>query len=268
VSDVVPSTEGQVPEVPETPEDESSTFGRRAVLGIGVFAIGALALREVRKEKSPAAAGQVPQLGIGSTPTSAAPKVQSDATLLRTLTSVLQATVQAHQGVLASGMVKTPELVSALQTFVRQDQDHVQRLSQLTTRSNGQPYTDPNPLVMSRTVTPGLKAIKDENTALTLSQSAEGVLSDSFQLFMPMLSSSALRMEVMQVGAVFARHAAYLATKLSQGVIVTVTESAIPAGVTTTTTTTIPGTVAPDPVYAVTGPFGNSANGVGPSYYV
>jgi hypothetical protein len=122
---------------------------------------------------------------------------------------------------------------------------------------------------MRRVVTPGLKSLTDEVSAVALAYLMESISADTYQLFVPLATSGSLRQQFMNQGGVIGRQTAVLAMNLPYGEVVEVPDNtALPEGATTTTTTTIAGAVVPDTVYAVPGSFGSTAAGVGPSYYV
>jgi hypothetical protein len=262
------------PGQPSPPDDVEIltryVLGRRTLLRVGgIAAASAAFLAACGGRDSPAASGQVPEAGTGENPPTTVPVVLSNVSLLRTAESVVRAAIATYQGVLDAGKVTTPDVLEAVRLFQRQYGDHIDALTLEIERADGQPYDLPNPLLMSRLVTPGLKALTDEVSAIALAQKVESVTSDTYQLFLPQLTTGALRLQVMRMGGVAGRHDAVMAMSLPYGVVVQIPDNTVlPEGVTTTTTTTVAGTIVPDPVYAVPGAFGSTANGVGPSYLV
>jgi hypothetical protein len=153
-----------------------------------------------------------------TTATTAAPSattaaVSGDVTILRTASSIEELAVAAYQTAIDSGLVKTAAIADAAKLFQSQHKEHSAQFQAATKAAGGQPFTMPNPAVLSA-IKPMVDALKDEQGVVALAFELETAAAQSYQSYVGTFTDPKLNPAIMAVGGVEARHAALLAQVL------------------------------------------------------
>lgn len=137
-----------------------------------------------------------------------------DVVLLRTAQSLEYTALAVYESAAEFGTIR--QLVDR---FVEHHTAHADQLAQLIGAAGGEPFACANPWLMDRTITPVLDAIdgSDDVTrdVLRLAHAVETMVAASAQGFVGYLGDSALRRELIMIGATNARHAAALAMTIT-----------------------------------------------------
>jgi rubrerythrin len=211
--------------------------------------------------KDAATSTNVPQAGLTPVTSVLPNRVIDDVTLLRTASSLEYNLIGAYESVLA--LATDQALKNTLGLFRDHHQAHADSAEAATERLGGDAFTEKNPVVEAGIVVPALKLVTDGGgqmaDIIALAYALETVAAETYQSFVPILSTPGLRSAVMAVGGAEARHAAIFAGQIEGAGPVAPPESGIPASAATTTsavgtTTTLKGG-NPPPIYQVPGIF-------------
>jgi hypothetical protein len=153
--------------------------------------------------------------GMGGATTTAPGGAGSDATILRTASSIEELAVAAYQTAIDSGLVKTPAVGDAAKLFQAQHKEHSALFQSATKAAGGQPFTEPNPAIL-QALKPTIDGLKDEAGVLKLAYDLENVAAETYQANVGTFKDMTLNAAIMSVGGVEARHAALLALVLGQ----------------------------------------------------
>jgi hypothetical protein len=145
-----------------------------------------------------------------STPEPTSPQ-ERDLMFLRTGTSLELVVVDVYQQALDSGALRTPAVLSAIETFLHHHRDHAAALQHATSEHGGTPYTEPNAVVMRSVVVPVLPTLTDEQAIARFARSLESVAASTYTQAAGELSNPADRRTMMRLGGAEARHAAVFA---------------------------------------------------------
>jgi len=160
------------------------------------------------------------------------PPSRSDRELLRTASSLDEIAVVVYETTLDSGVVSTAAVGDTLELFRRHHREHTRLFAGATADAGGQPFTEPNPVVLSR-LQPALDSIADEAAALALALDIERLLAQTYQSFVGAFTDRSFDVATMSVGGTEARHAAVLAPLVGRASAPDAfqpTDGAIPAG--------------------------------------
>jgi len=138
---------------------------------------------------------------------------QSDATILRTLSSVEAAAVVVYTRILEARLLSTPDGSELGALFRSHHREHAELFERTTTDLGGRPFPDPNPVVMQQ-LEPALDALGDETAALRLAFDVETILADTYQATMGTYADKSFNVAAMSVGGAESRHAAALAPSI------------------------------------------------------
>jgi hypothetical protein len=212
--------------------------------------------------KEAATSTNVPQAGLTPVTSVLPNRVIDDVTLLRTASSLEYNVIGAYESVLALATDQT--LKDTLSLFRDHHQAHADSAEAATERLGGEAFTQKTPVVEVGIVQPALKLVAGGGGQMAdniaLAYALETVAAETYQSFVPLLSTPGLRSAVMAVGGAEARHAAIFAGQIEGADPVAPPVSGIPAS-TAGTTTTVAGTTTtlkggnPSPIYQVPGIF-------------
>jgi ferritin-like protein len=150
--------------------------------------------------------------------TTTLPGSQMDVTILRTASSIEALAVAVYQKAIDSGLIKTQVLQTAAQLFQTQHSQHGDLFQRATTDAGGQPFTDPNPVLMQQLIAPRLAALKAESDVVGLAYDLESLAADTYQSNVGSFANKGLNATIMQVGGIEARHVAVLAPAINKPV--------------------------------------------------
>jgi hypothetical protein len=203
----------------------------RAVLGMdrrsalklgGVVLLGGAVMAACGSDNSNSSSGATGAATTGAAATTATTATSSattaaasgDVTILRTASSIEELAVAAYQTAIDSGLVKTAAIADAAKLFQSQHTEHSAQFQAATKAAGGQPFTMPNPAVLSA-IKPMVDALKDEQGVVALAFELETAAAQSYQSYVGTFTDPKLNPAIMAVGGVEARHAALLAQVLS-----------------------------------------------------
>ena len=138
-----------------------------------------------------------------------------DIRILRTASSLELLAVEVYGKALDSGLVKTVVVADAAKLFQEQHREHAQLFQGATKRLGGEPFEEPNPVVMKSLEGP-LSQLADEAGVVTLALDLERAAAATYQASVGRFKDAALNQAAMSVGGVEARHAAVLSAALGQ----------------------------------------------------
>ena len=257
-----------------------STFDRRAFLRAGGAGIALAAVLAACGSDEGAGPEGITEAGTTPTTLPRPTGVVSDATLMRTATSIHYNIIDVIDSVLGLGVVR-PEMVTTAEQYSELLREQADVLAEATERIGGTPFTEANPVVNDRVVQPSLHLLDVSQSqpvdAENLLQAYAQYGGETMQAFVPQLSQAELRARLMEVGAVHSRVATVMARIISPDNIVsptdiqvaapqdaaattTTVETGLPSTVPGETTSTVPvGFVSDIPVYQVPSAFGSLA---------
>lgn len=232
---------------------------RRRFFTIAGFSAATAAVLAACGEKA-GTSTNVPQAGLSPVTTAFPQRVVTDVVLLRTAASLEYNLIDVYTQFLT--MVSDQSVKDALTLFRDHHQAHATSAENAARHAGGVGFSMKNPVVDTNIVQPALKLIKDGGNQLAdivaFSYAFESVATETYQSFVPILTTPALRSAAMVVGGSEARHAAVLGILIENAAPVAPLQSGITTGVTTTTvagtTTTLKGGNPPD-VFQVPGAF-------------
>lgn len=187
--------------------DGDSGFNRRGLLIAGGGLMAAMLAACADHSEPP----PVPE-GGDATPTTVtiAPPPIDDVTLLRTASSIEILAVDTYQQAIDSGLITTPALLDGARLFRDQHQEHADLFVAATAQAGGEPYTEPNPYIKLSVVDTILPSLEDEGDIINMALELEDTAGGSYQIWVPLFSTPALRQTIQSVGAVERRHAIIL----------------------------------------------------------
>jgi len=191
---------------------ESTGVDRRRFLTLGGVSVLATAVMAAcGSSKSSSSSG-----GTADSTTTTAPTTDNDINILRTASSLELAVIDGYQKIIDAKVVTTAGLVDALATFQTQHKQHSQLFANTTSGAGGEPYTEPNPVVMRVLLTPRLAAVKTEADALRLLYDLEHMLAASFQADIGTFADVTFNQKVSSVGGIEGAHAGYFAPSVGK----------------------------------------------------
>jgi hypothetical protein len=135
----------------------------------------------------------------------------SDATILRTASSIEALAVAVYAKALSSGLVKTATTLDLVKLFQMQHSQHGDLFQRATRSAGGTAFTDANPVLMAQVVQPRLAALKTEADVVSLAYDIEHLASATYQADIGTFSNHSFNTTVASVGGTEARHVALLA---------------------------------------------------------
>jgi hypothetical protein len=222
--------------------DGPRSTGRRALLGGGIAAMGAAALAACTPAPSKDQLAQTGTVPDPSSPATLSPQkaaelmAQTDLTLLRTAQSLEALAVVTYGLAVSSGKLTSSQVTDAAKLFQSQHSDHEGSLSAQIKSLGGQPYTNPdagpppngvdptqwsqvNPGIWKASVQPVVNNADALNQAaiLKLALLLETTAAQTYTKAGDTLSTPPLRMFIMSIGGIEARHAAVINGVLNPG---------------------------------------------------
>ncbi len=158
--------------------------------------------------------------------------MSDDIILLRTASSIENLAVAAYQIAIDSGLVTTAAVGDAAKLFQSHHMEHSQFFQAATKNAGGQPFTDPNPEILSQ-LQPDIDALADEMGVLMFALTLERAAAATYQSAVGVVTDYTLNKALMSVGGVEARHAAVLAGVLASDPVPRsfgTVEGAVPSG--------------------------------------
>jgi hypothetical protein len=210
------------PDRPGSPDDKAGLLGlpgRRSFLTVGgATVLGSALLVACGREPTQ----QIAQTGTtppqpSSTTTTAPGSHDLDLTMLRTASSIEVLAINTYDTALKSGLLKTPDVKSAIELFKSQHEDHANLLYTATSDAGGDPYKLPNPYLSYEVVAPTLKSIKTEAGIMALATGLEDTAGQTYVMAGGVLTTPALRAAIMSIGTTEGRH--LTALYLLQGLV-------------------------------------------------
>ena len=144
------------------------------------------------------------------TTTTAPGSEETDAILLRTAQSIERLAVETYASALTSGLVTTPDVVSAFTLFQDQHSQHADAIASITKGVGEEPYDEANPFLKITVVTPGLTAATDESDVLVLATALERTAAETYAYAGGTFTTTKLREAIMTIGPTEARHLSLL----------------------------------------------------------
>ena len=135
----------------------------------------------------------------------------SDATILRTASSIEALAVAVYAQAISSALVKTATTLDLIKLFQMQHSQHGDLFQRATRSAGGTAFTDPNPVLMAQVVQPRLAALMTEADVVKLAYDLEHLAAATYQSDIGTFSNHAFNTTTASVGATEARHVALLA---------------------------------------------------------
>jgi hypothetical protein len=179
--------------------DELDQVPRRHLLRIGGTTVAAAVVLAACQDTG----DDDPAVDEGARPS------RSDREILRTASSLDELAVVVYQAAIESGLVSTPDVINTLELFHRHHREHAELFASATAEAGGQPFREPNPIVME-SLQPALDAAVDEAAVLALTLDVERLLAETYQSFVGAFTDRSFDVATMSVGGSEARHAAVL----------------------------------------------------------
>jgi hypothetical protein len=236
-------------------------LARRRFLQLGGLSVASAAV--LAACGGPGEQGSVPIAGTSPATTKAPERVVTDATYLRTASSLELSVVDAYDRAIALGVLPA-ELNDAARTFRDQHEEHAGLFAELTRDADGTPFEEPNPVVQAAIIDPAFTMAEEAGNApadlVSIIFGLETLAAETYQQYTPLLVEPRLRAGIMSVGGTEARHAAIVARVMPDYLVV---PAPVDATAVTTTTAAGPTTTVPDvggpaevaPTYQVPGAF-------------
>ena len=157
---------------------------------------------------------------------------RADITITRTFASIEEVAVAVYGAGLGSGLLATPPVIDLANLFESHHREHAALFRTATRDLRGEPFTEPNPVVMDPLRT-RIDGLRDETAVVALAFDVETILAETYQATVGAFGDKSFNVASMSVGGAEARHAAALAQVLRQPpapVAFQGTEQAVPAG--------------------------------------
>jgi hypothetical protein len=168
-----------------------------------------------------AACGKTFPATIPIVPTTTLPAAPGDVLALRTASSIELAGIQLYTKALAGTLIASTAVSNAFKLFQTHHTDHSMLLQAKTTDAGGQPYTQPNSLVMDSVITPRLNAATSERDLTQLAFDFERAIAATYQEDSGSFTNPSYNVTAMSMGGMEARHVSVLANLLGQTQITT-----------------------------------------------
>ena len=146
-----------------------------------------------------------------STSTTSNVASNKDITILRAASSLEEVAVAVYQKAIDSNLVTNQAVATALGTFQTQHKAHSNFFQNQTVAGGGKPFKLPNPVLMNTTVSPRLAGLKTQADVLQLAFDLERIAAATYQADVGLFDDIEFNQKVMTVGAIEARHVAFLA---------------------------------------------------------
>jgi hypothetical protein len=199
---------GDVAELPAETKSDLLLGGvhRRRFLMFGGVAVATTAVLAACK-------GATPPVSItpATTTTTLFHPSSSDATILRTASSIEALAVSVYATALKSGLVTTALTLDLMKLFQMQHSQHGDLFQRATRSAGGTAFTDANPVLMAQVVAPRLAALNTEADVVKLAYDLEHLAAATYQSDIGTFSNHAFNTTTASVGATEARHVALLA---------------------------------------------------------
>ena len=197
-----------------TSVDRAELFGvptRRAFLSGGAVlaAGGILAACSSSSDQQVAITGSIPAAPESST-TTAPGSAETDVVIASTGQSLELLAVDVYQAALDSGLLTTPAIIQTAELFQSQHAEHGDAIGAALVDLGEPEVTEPNQYVLTEVVQPGLDALTDEMSVVELALAVENLAASTYVKNAPVLTIPELRLAVMSIGGVEARHMAVL----------------------------------------------------------
>lgn len=164
---------------PGTRGPEEGVIDRRRLLtagGVTLASATVLAACGRSETARPAKGGRPGPSGAGSNASTA-----SDATILRTLSSVELLLVGTYQKVVDLGLITDPDLDAAARELRGQHGQHAVAFQDATAKAGTAPFTRPNSVLNAQVIAPAVARLKTDNDVLMLALTLESVSSQTCQ---------------------------------------------------------------------------------------
>lgn len=152
--------------------------------------------------------------GTAATTTTTEPS-ESDITIVRTATTLETLAIEVYERATAGGVLVTPELVEVAELLLEHHRAHQSLFAGETSKLGGEVTTDPNSALRSR-LEGRIDAIGNEEDALRVGLDIERALAATYHANTTAVDAATLRVPIMSVGGVEARHATLLAGFLGE----------------------------------------------------
>lgn len=138
-----------------------------------------------------------------------------DLTTLRTATSLENLLVQVYTRAIDGGLLTTPAVLDAAKLFKLQHQEHAELLLGATINADGEPYEDPNPVLLGQ-ITPVIASLRDERGVVQLLLDLEQQAVATYQASTGRFTATRFNETALAIGGVESRHTAVLAPIVGQ----------------------------------------------------
>ncbi len=212
-----------------TPSGHGALFGRRDVLRIGGFTVATAAVISACGQHD---RGQIGRVGVVPSTVKLPDPVVTNATLLRTASSLEHSVINVYSQVIGNSDLLDPKYADLAKRFMDDHVGHAALFEQLTVQAGGSPWKCGNPKIDDTIMNPVLSRIT-KGAAATASSKAiaasddprrdvlnfahglESLAGATYQALVALFSDPGLRADAMTVGAREARHAALLALTIN-----------------------------------------------------
>jgi len=214
---------------PDVGQTRRALFGRRELMRIGGFTVATAAVISACGEHARGELGRV-----GEVPTTATlpDVVVTNATLLRTSSSLEHSILSVYSQVVGNSDLLDPKYNDLIKRYMDDHQQHATLFEGLTTDAGVPAWMCSNPKIDDVIINPVMKRITEGAPAtstskeippsddprrdiLNFAHGLESLAGASYQSFVVQLSEPSLRSDAMKVGAREARHAALLAININ-----------------------------------------------------
>ena len=118
--------------------------------------------------------------------------------------------VEVYQTALDSGLLTTPAIIQTAELFQSQHAEHGEAIGAALVDLGQPEVTEPNQYVLTEVVQPGIDELTDEMSVVALALAVEDLAASTYVKNTPVLTLPELRLAVMSIGGVEARHMAVL----------------------------------------------------------
>lgn len=144
------------------------------------------------------------------------PGSELDTTLVLTASSIEALAIAAYDSAIEKGWISDATLQSVVTLFRDQHAEHLAALSTTARDLGAEPYTEPNPYLMSTVVEPevgkldGLGGVELQTAALGIAYVLENTAAQTYVKAAGLLTTPELRSAIMSIGGIEARHVAVI----------------------------------------------------------
>jgi hypothetical protein len=178
-------------------------FNRRRFLTIGGTSLMVAAVAAACGSTQPPASGGATTTTLAATP--------GDVLALRTASSLENAANQLYTKALAGNLIASTSVSDAFKLFQTHHTDHSLLLQAKTTDAGGQPYGQPNSLIMDTIITPRLAKASSERDLTQLAYDVEKAMAATYQADAGNFANIDYNVAVMSIGGIEARHVSVFA---------------------------------------------------------